>query len=145
MIRKASAVCNATLKSGKGTASTESGVLSQTPYLFQSRFEFGSGTNPEELLAAAISIVPAVATGLLARQLLYGGKALRGNLRLHLTLGLVSTTLIWLVCWLHYRDRHKLPQDVPVYRLAIELVAVAVVGLTGHVGGILSGVNVPGS
>jgi osmotically inducible protein OsmC len=53
MIRKASAVWNGTLKDGKGTVSTESGVLAQTPYSFRSRFETGAGTNPEELIAAA--------------------------------------------------------------------------------------------
>jgi lipoyl-dependent peroxiredoxin len=52
MIRKASAVWNGTLKDGKGTVTTESGVLAQTPYSFRSRFETGTGTNPEELIAA---------------------------------------------------------------------------------------------
>ena len=52
MIRKASAVWNGNLKDGKGTVSTESGALAQTPYSFRSRFESGSGTNPEELIAA---------------------------------------------------------------------------------------------
>ena len=41
------------LKSGKGTVTTDSGVLSQTPYSFTTRFENGKGTNPEELIAAA--------------------------------------------------------------------------------------------
>jgi len=53
MIRKASALWNGTLKDGKGTVTTESGVLAQTPYSFRSRFETGTGTNPEELIAAA--------------------------------------------------------------------------------------------
>jgi osmotically inducible protein OsmC len=53
MIRKASAVWNGNLKDGKGTVTTESGVLAQTPYSFRSRFETGTGTNPEELIAAA--------------------------------------------------------------------------------------------
>ncbi|HUJ39377.1 MAG TPA: OsmC family protein [Candidatus Acidoferrales bacterium] len=53
MIRKASAVWNGNLKDGKGSVTTESGILSQTPYSFRSRFETGTGTNPEELLAAA--------------------------------------------------------------------------------------------
>jgi len=53
MIRKASAVWNGTLKEGKGTVTTESGVLAQTPYSFRSRFETEKGTNPEELIAAA--------------------------------------------------------------------------------------------
>lgn len=53
MIRKASAVWKGGLKDGKGTVSSDSGVLSQTPYSFGTRFENGKGTNPEELIAAA--------------------------------------------------------------------------------------------
>jgi lipoyl-dependent peroxiredoxin len=53
MQRKASAAWQGSLKDGKGTLSTESGVLKQTQYSFSSRFENGVGTNPEELLAAA--------------------------------------------------------------------------------------------
>ena len=53
MIRKASAVWKGTLKQGKGTVSTESGVLSSTPYSFATRFEGVPGTNPEELIGAA--------------------------------------------------------------------------------------------
>jgi osmotically inducible protein OsmC len=53
MKRKASAVWNGGLKDGKGTISTDSGVLSNTQYSFSTRFEDGIGTNPEELIAAA--------------------------------------------------------------------------------------------
>lgn len=53
MQRKASATWQGDLKSGTGTVSTESGVLSQTQYSFGTRFENGTGTNPEELIAAA--------------------------------------------------------------------------------------------
>ena len=53
MQRKGSAVWQGGLKDGKGTISTESGVLRQTQYSFSTRFENGTGTNPEELLAAA--------------------------------------------------------------------------------------------
>src|ERR687894_2773741 len=53
MRRKASAVWNGGLKDGKGTISTDSGVLEQTQYSFRTRFEDGQGTNPEELIAAA--------------------------------------------------------------------------------------------
>jgi len=53
MVRKASAVWNGSLKEGKGTISTESGVLSNSQYSFSGRFENGRGTNPEELIAAA--------------------------------------------------------------------------------------------
>ncbi|BBT90759.1 peroxiredoxin [Enterobacter cloacae] len=41
------------IKSGKGTVSTESGVLNQQPYGFNTRFEGAKGTNPEELIGAA--------------------------------------------------------------------------------------------
>jgi lipoyl-dependent peroxiredoxin len=53
MKRKASAEWNGNLKGGKGTISTDSGVLSNTQYSFSTRFESGIGTNPEELIAAA--------------------------------------------------------------------------------------------
>src|SRR3979490_409207 len=53
MTRKASAVWQGNLKAGKGTISTDSGVLSNTQYSFSTRFESGTGTNPEELIAAA--------------------------------------------------------------------------------------------
>ena len=53
MKRNASARWQGNLKGGKGTLTTDSGVLSQTPYSFTSRFAAGSGTNPEELIAAA--------------------------------------------------------------------------------------------
>ena len=53
MIRKASAQWKGGLKDGKGTVSTDSGVLKQTAYSFSTRFENNPGTNPEELIAAA--------------------------------------------------------------------------------------------
>ena len=53
MKRKASAVWKGGLKDGRGTISTDSGVLSDTQYSFSTRFEEGTGTNPEELIAAA--------------------------------------------------------------------------------------------
>ncbi|HKV04749.1 MAG TPA: OsmC family protein [Candidatus Acidoferrales bacterium] len=53
MLRAATAVWNGTLKDGKGAISSESGVLTDAPYSFVTRFENGKGTNPEELIAAA--------------------------------------------------------------------------------------------
>jgi osmotically inducible protein OsmC len=53
MQRTGSAHWSGGLKDGKGTVSTQSGVLSQTQYSFSTRFENGVGTNPEELIAAA--------------------------------------------------------------------------------------------
>ena len=53
MKRSAQAKWQGDLKTGTGTISTTSGTLATTPYSFRSRFEQGTGTNPEELLAAA--------------------------------------------------------------------------------------------
>lgn len=53
MKRNASAHWEGSLKDGKGTVSTDSGVLSEHQYSFKTRFEEGKGTNPEELLGAA--------------------------------------------------------------------------------------------
>ena len=53
MKKKASAVWSGDLKTGKGSISTESGALSNAQYGFNTRFEDGPGTNPEELIGAA--------------------------------------------------------------------------------------------
>jgi osmotically inducible protein OsmC len=53
MIRKASAVWQGDLKSGKGTMTAPSGVMTNAAYSFATRFEDKPGTNPEELIAAA--------------------------------------------------------------------------------------------
>jgi osmotically inducible protein OsmC len=53
MQRSASAHWQGGIKDGRGTITTDSGVLSKTQYSFSTRFENGAGTNPEELIAAA--------------------------------------------------------------------------------------------
>ena len=53
MIRKAQPVWRGTGRDGEGDLTTDSGILSQTPYSFRTRFEQQPGTNPEELIAAA--------------------------------------------------------------------------------------------
>jgi len=96
------------------------------------------------LLVASISTLPVMATGLLAWRWQLEGQRLKGILLQHLVLGIVSSTLIWFVWWLHFRARRTPGHKLPGYRLPIELFAAAVVGLTGHLGGFLSGVNGPG-
>jgi osmotically inducible protein OsmC len=51
--RSGSAVWSGAIKDGKGSISTQSGVLDNTQYGFNTRFENGPGTNPEELIGAA--------------------------------------------------------------------------------------------
>jgi uncharacterized membrane protein len=95
------------------------------------------------LLVAAISTVPVLATGLLAWQFQLEGQKLKGILLLHLVLACISTVLIWLVWWVHFRARRRTVY-LPIYRLALEVLAVGLVAFTGHLGGFLSGVNLPG-
>lgn len=52
-VRKARGIWQGDLKSGRGTVSVESGAVDAQPYSFSSRFETGTGTNPDELLGAA--------------------------------------------------------------------------------------------
>ena len=96
------------------------------------------------LFLAAITTVPVVATGLAAWQWALGGQKLKGILLMHLVLGCISSVLIWLVFWIHWRVRRHSGRSLPEYRLPIEALAVLIVGLTGHLGGFLSGVNGPG-
>jgi uncharacterized membrane protein len=96
-----------------------------------------------ELLAAAISTFPVLATGLLAWQFQLDGQKLKGILLLHLVLVCVSSVMIWLAWWVHFRARRR-AEVLPGYRLAVEFLGVALVAPTGHLGGFLSGVNGPG-
>ncbi|MGO8986358.1 MAG: DUF2231 domain-containing protein [Terriglobales bacterium] len=95
------------------------------------------------LLLAAISTLPVVASGLAAWQWALDGQKLKGILLMHLILGCTSSVLIWIVFWIHQRVRRFPERSLPNYRLPIEALAVLIVGLTGHLGGFLSGVNGP--
>jgi uncharacterized membrane protein len=95
------------------------------------------------LLAAAISAFPVLATGIVAWQFQLEGQKLKGTLLLHLGLAFISSAMIWLVWWLHFRGRRR-AEALSVYRLGIEIFGVCIIALTGHVDGFLSGVNGPG-
>ena len=94
------------------------------------------------LALAAISTVPVVGSGLAAWQWALEGQKLKGILLLHLIFGLISSGLIWVVFGIHRQGRKD--GSLPRYRFVVEGLAVVVVGLTGHLGGFLSGVNGPG-
>ena len=93
--------------------------------------------------AAALTTIPVLITGILAWQWQLEGQRLKGILRMHLIAGCVSSALIWVVWLLHRRTQQKEEGILPGYRLPVEAVAVALVVLTGHLGGFLSGVNGP--
>ncbi len=95
------------------------------------------------LLLAAISTMPVVASGLAAWRWALDGQKLQGILLMHVILGCISSVLIWIVFWIHRRVRRFPERSLPNYRLPIEALAVLIVGLTGHLGGFLSGVNGP--
>ena len=95
------------------------------------------------LLAAAVATVPVLITGVLAWQWQLEGERLKGVLLMHLVLGWASSLLIWVVFLVHMRAQRKNGGALPGYRLPMEAVGVALVALTGHLGGFLSGVNIP--
>lgn len=94
------------------------------------------------LLGAAMTIPLAIATGLAAWQWQLEGATLKGNLRLHLICALTSASLIFLLCWMRSRLRAKSILPGITY-LAVTLLALMAITLTGHLGGILSGVETP--
>jgi uncharacterized membrane protein len=94
-------------------------------------------------IAAAVTVVPTLATGILAWQWQLAGQKLKGLLLFHLALGCASGLLICLVGWIHFRPR-RASSALPGYYLPLELLTSVVVALTAHLGGFLSGVNIPG-
>jgi uncharacterized membrane protein len=95
------------------------------------------------LLAAAVVTVPVLITGVLAWQWQLEGQRLKGVLLLHLVLGSASSLLMWMIFLVHLRAQPKHGGVLPPYRLLLEAAGVALVTLTGHLGGFLSGVNIP--
>lgn len=93
-------------------------------------------------LLAAISTVPVLVTGILAWQWALEGQQVKGILLMHLVSGWISSVLIWVVLWIHWRARRQ-DASLPRFRLFIEGLAVLLVSLTAHLGGFLSGVNGP--
>src|SRR6201998_1571720 len=87
------------------------------------------------LLLAAISTVPVMATGLAAWQWELEGQKLKGILLMHLVSGCLSRILIWVVFFNHSRARRRHWESLPNYRLVIEAMAVLIVVLTAHLGG----------
>jgi len=95
------------------------------------------------LIGAAITLPLAIATGLGAWQWQLEGATLKGNLQLHLICALVSASLIFVLCWMRLRLRAKGRSPRFAY-FAIMSLALMAITLTGHLGGILSGVETPG-
>jgi len=93
------------------------------------------------LSGAAVSVVPAIVTGILAWQFALRGAKLRGLLLFHFVSALFAGLLIVATWWTHWRAHKSEPLLLPRYRVPIELFGLAVVAITAHLGGFLSGVN----
>jgi uncharacterized membrane protein len=94
------------------------------------------------LVGAAITVPLAIATGLGAWRWQLEGAMLKGNLRLHLICALATAALILSLCWKRSRLRAK-GQSPRVSYFVFLALAVVMITLTGHLGGILSGVETP--
>jgi uncharacterized membrane protein len=95
------------------------------------------------LFVSALSTLPVMATGLLAWQFQLESQKLKGVLLLHLVFGGIASAMIWLVWFVHFKARRSPERIVPFFSVPLELLAVTVVAITGHLGGFLSGVNGP--
>jgi uncharacterized membrane protein len=94
------------------------------------------------LSVAAAATIPVVATGILAWQFALEGQAVKGILKMHIIFALLSTATIWTVWTMHFLARRAGDRVIPASVLfGLELVGVALIAATGHLGGFLSGVN----
>jgi len=94
------------------------------------------------LLGAALTLPLAIATGLGAWQWQLEGATLKGNLRLHMICAVTSALLIFFLCWMRSRLRAKNISPGVSY-VTVTLFALMAITLTGHLGGIVSGVEIP--
>src|SRR6266404_8187406 len=94
------------------------------------------------LLGAALTIPIAIATGLGAWQWQLEGATIKGNLLLHMICAVTSALLIFFLCWMRSRLRAKEISPGIAY-FAVTFLALMAITLTGHLGGILSGVETP--
>ena len=93
------------------------------------------------LCVAALFVVPTVITGLLAWHFALAGAKIKGLLLFHVIAASLATLLILGSWWIHWRARKSNKSPLPRYHIPIELLGVAVVAATAHLGGFLSGVN----
>ena len=94
------------------------------------------------LVGAAITVPLAIATGLGAWQWQLEGAKLKGNLELHLICALTSASLILVLCWIRSRLRARGDSPGASY-FAVMALGLMMITLTGHLGGIVSGLETP--
>lgn len=90
---------------------------------------------------AAATVVPVIGTGVLAWEFALEGEKLKGLLLWHFLTALVSALLVVASWYVHWRTRKADLALLPASRIGLELLAVAGIAVTAHLGGFLSGVN----
>lgn len=90
---------------------------------------------------AAAMVIPTVLTGVAAWQFALDGEKVKGLLLFHIVAACIAATLVIASWWVHWRSRKLGSSVLPRLRIPVELMGVAVIGLTAHLGGFLSGVN----
>lgn len=116
-------------------------------------FDFAAHWTKRESLAAAAyfnfmvsaaASIPTMITGLLAWQWQLEGQRLKGTLLLHLIFGVASSTLICVVWLIHWSTKRAEDERLRLFCLPLEVLTAVLLAVTGHLGGFLSGVNMPG-
>jgi uncharacterized membrane protein len=92
------------------------------------------------LSVAALTVLPAIITGVLAWQFAFGGTPLDGMILFHLLAASFAGLLVVASWWIHWQIRRS---ELPLfrYRIPIELLGIVVIALAAHTGGFVSGVN----
>jgi uncharacterized membrane protein len=90
---------------------------------------------------AAATVIPAVVMSLLAWQFALDGMRLKGRLLFRVIAASIAAVLVIVSWWAHWRSRKSGGEVLARLRIPLELVSTAVIALTAHVGGFLSGLN----
>ena len=93
------------------------------------------------LSVAALTILPAIITGLLAWQLAFGGTPLDGMILFHLLAASFAGLLVVASWWIHWQRRRSELLSFFRYRIPIEILGILVIAVAAHTGGFVSGVN----
>jgi hypothetical protein len=93
------------------------------------------------LSVAALTILPAIITGVLAWQFAFGGTPLDGMILFHLIAASVAGLLVVASWWIHWRRRKTELLPLFRYRIPVELLGIVLIAVAAHTGGFVSGVN----
>ena len=93
------------------------------------------------LSVAAVTVLPAIITGVLAWQFAFGGTPLDGMILFHLLAASFAGLLVVASWWIHWRRRRSELLSLFRYRIPIELLGIIVIAVAAHTGGFVSGVN----